>query len=98
MKAQVQCLRKVLGVNLRLARVTAGLSQDDVSRLSSLHRTFIGSVERGKRNITIDNVDRLACALGYPASDLLRVDFMPKREANAFAPSEQYDRNLESIP
>ena len=58
--------------NLRKFRTLRKLSQEDLAELADLHRTYIGSVERGERNISIDNMERLAEALGLPVLDLIR--------------------------
>lgn len=58
--------------NLRKHRMTQGLSQEELAELADLHRTYVGSVERGERNISIDNIERLALALGVRTSDLLK--------------------------
>ena len=47
------------------------LSQEKLAELSDLHRTYVGSVERGERNISIDNMERLAAALGVQLGDML---------------------------
>lgn len=65
-------VRAVFADNLRKGRLSRGLSQERLAELAGLHRTYVGSVERGERNISIDNVDALARALGVAASDLLR--------------------------
>lgn len=57
-------IRKVFGRNVQKARVNMGKSQEELAELSGLHRTYIGSVERGERNIGIINIQKLSNALG----------------------------------
>ena len=64
--------RQCLARNLRAIRAARGLSQEDVALEAGLHRTFVAHVERGARNISIDNIEKLAVALGVQASELLR--------------------------
>jgi transcriptional regulator with XRE-family HTH domain len=64
-------IRMALARNLRRIRASQGLSQEALADLAGLHRTFVGSVEREERNISIDNVARLASALRVTAADLL---------------------------
>ena len=52
--------RLVFAHNLRVARRALGLSQEDLADIVGLHRTYVGSVERGERNISIDNMEALA--------------------------------------
>jgi transcriptional regulator with XRE-family HTH domain len=61
----------VLAQNLRSLRAQRGMSQERLAELSGLHRTYVSSVERRERNISIDNIERLARALGLPVADLL---------------------------
>ena len=64
--------RKVFGRNLRLRRETLGLSQEALAQTANLHRTYIGSVERGERNVSIDNMERLAAAVETTIAELLQ--------------------------
>lgn len=63
--------RKVLARNIRTLRHEKGWSQEYLALESGLHRTFIAHVERGVRNISIDNIDKLAKALGVAPHILL---------------------------
>lgn len=63
--------KKIVGANLRRFRDTAGMSQERVAELAGVHRTYIGSVERGERNISLENLCKLASALGRAPSELL---------------------------
>jgi len=64
-------LREILAANIRQARANAGFSQEELADRAGLHRTYVGSVERAERNISIDNIERLAAALRMQAAELL---------------------------
>lgn len=64
--------RRIFAENLRKARLAKKLSQEDLAELANLHRTYVGSVERAERNVSIDNIERLAVALGVSPASLLR--------------------------
>lgn len=64
--------RKELGMAIRKERQGKHLSQEALAFESALHRTYIGSVERGERNLSIDNIVKIAKALGLRPSELLR--------------------------
>lgn len=64
--------RKVFGRNLRLRREALGFSQEALAQTANLHRTYIGSVERGERNVSIDNMERLAAAVEATITELLQ--------------------------
>ncbi|MGZ3238598.1 MAG: helix-turn-helix domain-containing protein [Burkholderiaceae bacterium] len=62
------------GLVLRHAREEMGLSQEVLADMADLHRTYIGQVERGERNISIDNMEKLADAVNLPLWEMLRPD------------------------
>jgi transcriptional regulator with XRE-family HTH domain len=59
-----------LAAKLRELRLSKGLSQEALAELCGLHRTYVGSVERAERNVSIDNIERLARALKVKIRDL----------------------------
>jgi len=61
----------VFAANLRRYRKDAALTQERLAELSGLHRTYVGSAERGERNVSLDAIERLAAALGIPPARLL---------------------------
>jgi transcriptional regulator with XRE-family HTH domain len=65
-------VRQIFGQNLRRKREILGISQEDLAEKAGLHRTYIGSVERGERNVSIDNMERLAVAVGSTIEQLLK--------------------------
>lgn len=67
-------LRTTLANNLRQLRKEQGLSQEGLADRASLHRTFVGAVERSERNISLDNLGKLAKALGVSPATLLTGD------------------------
>ncbi len=64
-------IRDVLAHNLKALRAERGWSQETLALESGLHRTFVGHVENQVRNISLDNIERLALALGVPPHELL---------------------------
>ena len=59
------------GNRLRELRQAKGISQEALADLAGLHRTYVSSVERGERNISLQNIDRLASALEVSLADLM---------------------------
>ena len=56
-------LQRDLGRNLRRLRSERGLSQEGLAELWQVHRTYVGAVERGERNLSLKSVERLASIL-----------------------------------
>lgn len=67
-----QSARERLALNLRAERAARGISQEQLADMAGLHRTYVGSVERRERNVSIDNIERLAGALELDIVALLR--------------------------
>jgi transcriptional regulator with XRE-family HTH domain len=63
--------REVFGRNLRRARRLKDVSQEELALRADLSRTYVSEVERGVRNVSIDNMGLLAQALGLPLRDLV---------------------------
>jgi transcriptional regulator with XRE-family HTH domain len=61
----------VFAANLKAAREARGLSQEELAKLAQVYRCRIDTVERGERNIDLDNILRLADALGIEPGELL---------------------------
>jgi len=60
-----------LGQAIRELRQAAGLSQEELADRCGMHRTYVGGIERGERNVSFRNLLRLAAALDVRASQLL---------------------------
>jgi transcriptional regulator with XRE-family HTH domain len=59
------------GVRLRQVRQDQGISQEKLAELAGLHRTYVSSIERGERNVSLVNIERLAQALGVSMGELM---------------------------
>lgn len=65
-------LQAQFGRNLREHRKRLGLSQEGLADELDLHRTYIGGIERGERNLTLKTIEAIAERLGVEPIDLLR--------------------------
>lgn len=68
----VRSITEQFGDNVRKRRTDLGLSQAELAELAGLDRTYIGSVERGERNLSLTNIVRLAEALNCTPVDLMQ--------------------------
>lgn len=69
---QERAILKKFGARVRSLRVEKGYSQEELSERANLHRTYIGMIERGEKNVTLVNVQKLAKALGLSMNELLK--------------------------
>jgi transcriptional regulator with XRE-family HTH domain len=58
------------GHTIKKLRKEKGISQEKLAELSDLHRTYIGSLEMGKRNVSLENINKLAIALDCKIAEL----------------------------
>ncbi len=63
---------KIFGTNIRRIREALGISQEELAHRAGLHRTYIGGIERGERNLGLNNLVKLALALETEPSELLK--------------------------
>ena len=61
-----------LGKEIRKRRLERNLSQEELADRAGVHRTYIGMIERGEKNITIVNLSKIAQALGIKTKELLK--------------------------
>ena len=73
-RKSIETARKRFARKLKTERLARGISQEALAELAGLHRTYVGSVERGERNIAVDNMESLANAMGLDICDLLKSD------------------------
>lgn len=65
-------IRKKFGKKLKLLRKEQGYSQESFADKCELHRTYIGDIERGERNVSLDNLNRIANGLKIDLSELFK--------------------------
>ncbi len=63
-------IAKILGQRIRNYRTTKGLSQEKLAELSGCHPTYIGQIERGEKNATIESIEKISAALNVSLSKL----------------------------
>jgi transcriptional regulator with XRE-family HTH domain len=64
-------IKKQLGQRIKELRLKAGYSQEELAAKAGLHRTYMSDIERGERNVSVENIEKIAKALGVKSSDLL---------------------------
>jgi transcriptional regulator with XRE-family HTH domain len=64
-------LSAIVGNNIKKYRNILNISQEELAARASLHRTYIGGIERGERNITLDSLQVIATALNVAPAELI---------------------------
>ena len=83
-------IAKVLGQRIRNYRNTKGLSQEKLAELSGCHPTYIGQLERGEKNATIESIEKISSALNVSLSKLFE-NIGPQETEARNVPLECYE-------
>ena len=70
-------VKTLFGRRMRQLRLESGLSQEKFAAIISLDRSYVGSVERGERNVSLENICAIASGLNVDPFELLRFDAIP---------------------
>jgi transcriptional regulator with XRE-family HTH domain len=68
---EIKNIRTRFGVRVRKCRLETGLSQEELANRAGLHRTYIGGIERGERNVSLINIVRIARAMNLKPEHLM---------------------------
>lgn len=84
-------IKVLFGQKVRSIRTERGISQEELAFRCELHRTYISDVERGERNVSLENIEKIATALGVEPRDLLDFDSIVKQgEGSAMKVTKVY--------
>jgi transcriptional regulator with XRE-family HTH domain len=65
-------IKQIFGYNVRKLRISQKISQEKLAEECDMHRTYIGGIERGERNVSLENIQKIADALGVKVRELFR--------------------------
>jgi transcriptional regulator with XRE-family HTH domain len=65
-------LSKIIGERIRNFRKEKGMSQEELANIANLHATYIGQLERGEKNATLESIEKVVNALEISLEDLFR--------------------------
>ena len=91
-------IAKTIGQRIRNYRTQKGLSQDKLAELAGVHPTYIGQLERGEKNATLESISKITAGLSINMSTLFeKIEFAESREQHENYPLIAYDL-VQSIP
>lgn len=83
---------KAIGIRIRNYRLQAGLTQDKLAELADCHPTYIGQIERGEKNLTVESLARISVSLKVPLNTLLeKIDDLDINGTKRNIPLEAYN-------
>lgn len=93
-------IQEELGLRIRYYRRQQKISQEKLAELSSLHPTYIGQVERGEKNATVESIYHIAKGLNIPLSQLFAdIETIPENKGKkTFFPADMYHKLVELPP
>lgn len=84
-------VKVLFGRRVRQLRVERGVSQEAFAHQVKIDRSYYGSIERGERNVSLENICLIAAGLGVPPSELLRFDALPDTDPPPHKPRTKHD-------
>lgn len=82
-------IKFIIGQRIRNYRIQKNLSQEQLSELANCHPTYIGQLERGEKNTTLENIQKVAQALNIPLSQLF--EKIEEKQNEESIPLQIYD-------
>ena len=86
-------VKVLFGRRVRQLRVERGVSQEAFAHQVRIDRSYYGSIERGERNVSLENICLIASGLGVPPAELLRFDALPDPD-----PRPEQPRTIRNAP
>lgn len=72
MREKMNTIAKTVGERIRSRRLSLGYSQEKTAEIAGLHPTYIGQLERGEKNATVESLEKVCSALQYPMDQLFQ--------------------------
>lgn len=80
-------IKTLFGRRVRQLRTALGVAQEAFAHTIGVDRSYYGSIERGRRNVSLEHIQKIADGLGVPPADLFRFDALPEPGAGSHSPA-----------
>lgn len=81
----MESIAQIVGKRIRSFRLQQGLSQEELAERAGCHPTYVGQLERGEKNATLESVEKISSALKIPLSRLVELSEQRETEENRYA-------------